>query len=149
MNLKISTKVAGDHRVVMKGFTRDLFEQLTPPGIKVELVRFDGSETGDTVHLRLMMPLLPPQDWISEIVDHGSNEEKSWFVDKGTTLPWFLSFWEHHHLVENAEQGSVIIDDIRFKSASWIPDFLMYPILWLQFAGRKPVYKRVFGTPYR
>lgn len=147
MNLKISTLVMGHHHNVMKGFTRDLFERLTPPGVKVDLVRFDGSETGDVVHLQLKMPFFPPQNWISEITNHGSNETRSWFVDTGTVLPWFLGAWEHHHRVEQHGPNCLIIDDINFRAASWIPDVLLYPILWIQFAGRRSVYRQYFGFP--
>lgn len=147
MHLLLSTPVTGHHRDIMSRFDRSLFEQLTPPGAKVDLVRFDGSETGNIVHLRLKMPLMPAQDWISEIVEHGSNDQESWFVDQGTTLPWFLSYWQHRHVVKKAGAHSEIIDDIRFKGPVWLPDFLMYPVLWAQFAWRKPVYQRIFGTP--
>lgn len=146
MHLLLSTPVSGHHRDIMARFDRNLFEQLTPPGAKVDLIRFDGSETGNIVHLRLKMPLMPAQDWISEIVEHGSNDQESWFVDQGTTLPWFLSYWQHRHVVKKAGDHSEIIDDIRFKGPVWLPDFLMYPVLWAQFAWRKPVYKRIFGA---
>ena len=94
MRLTIQTPVRGDYREVLARFDQTLFEQLTPPGAKVELLRFDGSETGDLVHIRLFLPLMRPQDWISEIVDHGTDAQQAWFVDEGRTLPWFLNSWQ-------------------------------------------------------
>lgn len=145
MRLIIQTPVQGDYREVLARFDQALFEQLTPPGAKVELLRFDGSETGDLVHIRLFLPLMKPQDWVSEIVDHGTNEQQAWFVDEGRTLPWFLSQWQHRHVVRQADGHCVIVDDITFRGPVWLPDAALYPVLWLQFAARRPVYRRVFG----
>lgn len=130
----------------MARFDEALFRQLAPPGIRVELLRFDGSETGHRVHIRLYLPLFPAQDWISDIVEHGSNETESWFVDQGVTLPWFLSYWRHRHVVRLVGGGSEIVDDIEFRGPAWLPDLLLAPVLWAQFAWRKPIYRRVFGA---
>ncbi|MDP5170151.1 MAG: hypothetical protein NWR72_07890 [Bacteroidia bacterium] len=146
MRITLSTPVAGHHAGIMARFDRELFEQLSPPGAKVDLIRFDGSETGDLVHIRLHLPLMPAQNWISKIVDHGSDDNTSWFVDEGKTLPWFLSAWQHRHVVKQEGDHSLIIDDIRFTAPLWLPDFLLYPVLWAQFAWRRPVYRRVFGV---
>lgn len=146
MRLFLSTPVSGHHTSIMSRFDRSLFQQLTPPGAQVDLVRFDGSTTGDTVHLRLKMPFMPAQDWISEIVEHGSTAQESWFVDQGTTLPWFLTYWRHRHVVKQSGDHSEIIDDIEFQGPTWLPDVLMYPILWAQFAWRKPIYRQIFGA---
>ncbi len=146
MKLILSTRVSGHHQDIIRGFNRGLFEQLTPPGAQVDLVRFDGSETGDIVHLRLSLPFMSAQDWISEIVDHGSDEQQSWFVDRGTKLPWFLNKWEHRHIVKQVDKSHCdIIDDIRYAGPTWLPDPFLYPVLWMQFAWRKPVYRKVFG----
>ncbi len=146
MRLRLQTRVAGTPPAIMARFDEALFRQLSPPGIKVELLQFDGSKTGDRVHIRLHLPLFQAHDWISDIVEHGSDNTKSWFVDQGSTLPWFLSFWRHQHIVRLADNGSEIIDDIEFKGPAWLPDFLLVPVLWLQFAWRKPIYRKVFGV---
>lgn len=145
MNLLLKTPVQGDHRQLLSRFDQNLFESLAPPGAQVELVRFDGSHKGDIVHIRLKLFFLIEQDWISEIVDEGETDERAWFVDRGTQLPFFLSKWEHHHVVENGGDHAVIVDDIRFQTPWWLPEFLMYPVLWAQFAYRKPIYRKVFG----
>ncbi|MEL6851899.1 MAG: hypothetical protein AAFP92_25555, partial [Bacteroidota bacterium] len=116
MRFRIKTPVAGDYQEVMEGFNRDLFERLTPPGVKVALQRFDGSKKGDIVHLRLFLAGFIQQDWISEITEDGIDEEKAWFVDRGTQLPFFLKKWQHRHIVENQSNHAVIVDDIEFRS---------------------------------
>lgn len=145
MRILIKTPVQGNYVDVLSQFDQSLFEALAPPGAKVDLVRFDGSHKGDIVHIRLHLAGIIKADWISEIVDEGETQEKAWFVDRGTTLPFFLREWEHHHVVENAGNHAIVVDDIRFKTPWWLPGFLMYPVLYAQFAYRKPIYRRVFG----
>lgn len=145
MRLTLQTPVAGDYRQVLARFDRTLFAQLTPPGAKVELVRFDGSHEGDVVHIRLHLPLLPAQDWVSHITDEGETAERAWFTDEGQQLPFFLRRWRHQHIVENRGQRCVIVDAIEFGTPVWLPAILLWPVLWAQFAYRKPVYRRVFG----
>ncbi|TAE59212.1 MAG: hypothetical protein EAZ89_02710, partial [Bacteroidetes bacterium] len=79
------------------------------------------------------------------IIEDGSSDQEAWFVDQGRVLPFFLREWRHVHRVVKTETGSEIVDDILFKSPRWLPGFLLYPVLYLQFAGRKPVYQAVFG----
>lgn len=146
MHIEIRTPVVGNYRTVMEQFDRDLFERLSPPGADVELLRFDGSHKGDIVHIRMKLLGLIKEDWVSEIVEDGHDENKAWFVDRGSRLPFFLKEWEHHHVVEKvSEHESVIVDDIRFRSPSLLTDPLLYPVLYAQFAYRRPVYRKFFG----
>jgi ligand-binding SRPBCC domain-containing protein len=147
MRIVIKTPVRGHYRTVMGHFTRELFEQLSPPGAKVDLVRFDGSHRGDVVHLRLKLFGVLEQDWISEITEDSTTPDRAWFVDEGRTLPFFLSQWQHRHVVENIDpEHSLIIDDIRFRSPFWLMDLLLYPVMYAQFAYRRPIYRRFFGS---
>lgn len=146
MKIKIETAVKGNYKDVLAKFDRSLLEQLTPPGAAAELVRFDGSHKGDIVHIRLKLLGLITDEWISEIVDEQTNEKEAFFVDRGTQLPFFLSKWEHHHVVRNiGPNESLIIDDIRFEAHNPIFTALLYPILYAQFAYRKPIYQRIFS----
>lgn len=128
----------------MNGFTKELFERLAPPFPPFELQKFDGCKTGDEVHLQLNF-LLFKQQWNSRIIDHGEDSQKTYFVDSGTKLPFFLSFWEHHHIIEQNNQDVIIIDDIRFKIKPLILTPFILPGLFLVFLYRKPVYKKVFS----
>lgn len=148
MRIYLKTKVNGKPSEIIKRFDKSLFEDLTPPGAGVELLRFDGSKKGDQVHIRMSLLLgLIKQDWFAEITEDGETKTRSWFIDEGTKLPFFLSSWKHQHIVESdGPDQSYIIDDIHFKSPLFILDPLLYPILWLQFAWRKPIYRKIFNA---
>ncbi len=146
MHILIKTLVKGNYLKIIKRFDRELFETLSPPGAQIKLVRFDGSKTGDIVHLQLKLMGLIKQDWISEITSDGQDDQKAFFIDEGKQLPFFLTSWKHRHVVENKNDHSEIIDDIHFKTPSWLTDVLLYPVLYLQFVYRKPVYRKIFGS---
>jgi len=143
MRLTITTSVDQDYRSVMKGFTQDLFLKLNPPFPPVRLLRFDGCKKGDIVSLELNF-LLFKQRWNSLIVEDGLNDQEFYFIDIGTKLPFFLKYWRHHHRILRDEFGTRIIDDIHFRSPLLLFDFLLWPVLWLQFLYRKPIYRRIF-----
>ena len=155
MHLILKTKVSASVNNVWAGFDRALFDQLSPPFPPVDVVRFDGCLKGDVVHLRLNF-LLFKQDWISAIVDQQSRQtagrtDEIFFIDEGTQLPFFLAYWRHRHLIlrddsTNTPNGpAIIVDDITFRTPFWLTDYLFYPLLWLQFAYRKPIYRRIFN----
>lgn len=143
MHLKITTKVDQDYHLVMQGFNQQLFEKLNPPFPPVRLLRFDGSKKGDVVSIQLDF-IFFKQLWTSLIVEDGLDAKEAYFIDEGIKLPFFLTYWQHRHRVVKDRQHALIIDDIHFKTPFRLMDYLMYPIMWLQFLYRKPVYKRVF-----
>ena len=146
MHLKIKTLIRGVSKDRIKqGFTKDLFLSLNPPFPKVKLLQFDGCKSGDVVGLELNF-ILFRQKWVSEIVEDDEDEQVWYFIDKGILLPFSLSFWEHRHIVESGESGSLIIDDISFSTGYLITDLFLYPLLSLQFLYRKPIYRRWFKT---
>jgi ligand-binding SRPBCC domain-containing protein len=143
VNIKISTKVNQSLLKVWEGFDLELFSKLAPPFPPVEVKEFGGCLKGDTVHLQLNF-LLFKQDWISDIVDQKSTESEIYFIDEGTKLPFFLSYWKHRHRMVKDGSGTLIIDDITFKTPTILTDFLFYPLMYLQFLYRKPIYRKVF-----
>lgn len=143
MYLKVITKVNQDYRSVMKGFDQKLFEKLAPPFPPVRLLRFDGSKKGDVVSIQLNFMLFQ-QQWTSLIVEDGFNAKEAYFIDEGIKLPFFLTYWRHWHRILKDKQHTQIIDDIHFKTPFRLLDYLIYPVMWLQFVYRKPVYKRIF-----
>ena len=146
MHLLLKTHVRQSLPTVWAGFDRSLFDRLSPPFPPVDVVRFDGCRQGDVVHLRLNF-LLFKQDWISLIIDQQTSSDEIYFIDQGTQLPFFLRFWHHRHrLLRDPAGGTIIIDDITFRTPFRLTDYLMFPLMWLQFAYRKPIYRRVFGT---
>lgn len=146
MKIWIKTTVAADHMTVWEGFNRDLFEALKPPLLPLTLKRFDGSTTGDEVHLTLGKGWLS-QDWNARIIDHQIDSTECYFIDQGIKLPFFLRDWQHRHrIVKQIDGQTAIIDDIDFRTPLRLLDYLMYPVMYLQFYARKPVYKRIFGA---
>lgn len=147
MHIVLKTQVEQSLPDVWAGFDRTLFEKLSPPFPPVDVVRFDGCLKGDTVHLRLNF-LLFRQDWISQIVDQQTSPNEIFFVDQGFQLPFFLTYWQHHHRLQcSADQAgdqTIIVDDIIFQTPFRLTDYLLYPLLWIQFAYRKPIYRRMF-----
>ncbi|MFT5918116.1 MAG: ligand-binding SRPBCC domain-containing protein [Bacteroidia bacterium] len=148
MKLNIRTKVAQDYQTVWQNFNSTLFQALNPPFPPVKLLRFDGSEKGNEVHLELNF-ILFKQKWVSLIVEQQEVEsdqtKEIYFVDKGTQLPFFLKFWKHKHRIIQQGEGAIIADEIEFKSPFLLLDYLLYPTMLLQFAYRKPVYKKYFA----
>lgn len=142
--LIVITRVQQPLEQVRAGFTRSLFERLAPPFPPVRVLRFDGCTTGDEVHLELDF-LLTRQQWVSVIVGDGLTAEAWHFIDVGRELPFFLKSWRHEHRVERDGAGSRIVDAIRYQGPNALVSWLLYPALWLQFAYRVPIYRRVFG----
>lgn len=143
MRVVLKTKIKGNHKKIIKAFDRELFLALAPAFPPIELKQFTGSETGDKVHIHFKKPI--NSDWLSDIIDHGYEENRSYFVDKGVQLPFPLKFWEHHHIVEQIDKDFVyIIDDMRFKGPNIFITFLLYPFIYLGFLPRKRIYKKYF-----
>lgn len=143
MKILISTKVNQSLSNVWEGFNLELFKVLSPPFPPVEIKEFGGCLKGDKVHLRLNF-ILFKQDWISDIIEQQSSENSIYFIDKGSTLPFFLKYWQHKHSLIRHESGTIIQDDITFKTPFLLTDILFYPLMYLQFLYRKPIYKRIF-----
>jgi ligand-binding SRPBCC domain-containing protein len=143
MHLKLTTLVTQNYQQVAANFDEKLFKALNPPFPPVKLLRFDGSRTGDEVHLELNF-LLFKQVWKSLIIEDSIQEGEIYFIDKGIQLPFFLRYWQHTHRILKQAEHTAIIDDIQFRTPFILFDYLMYPVLYGQFFYRKPVYKKYF-----
>ena len=142
MKLRLSTTVSNHYLAVKERFNADLFVSLNPPFPPVKLKRFDGCENGDKVQLQLNF-LLFKQDWHSLITESKTDETEFLFVDEGTQLPFMFSYWRHRHIIRRVDETTTeIIDDIEYKAHVKVLDLLLWPALLLQFAYRKPIYKR-------
>lgn len=144
MNIILKTKVKGNYKEIMQRFDRELFLALAPPFPKIELVNFTGSKKGDKVHIKFLAPV--NSEWVSDITADHEDENESYFIDEGTTLPWPLKFWKHKHIVRKIDEShSEIIDDITFKGVNGLISLFIYPALYIGFGMRKPIYRRYFG----
>jgi ligand-binding SRPBCC domain-containing protein len=144
MRIIIETKVSSTVEEVFKGFNESLFLKLAPPFPLVKLKQFDGCQKGDTVHIELSF-ILFKQQWKSLITNFSKQENEIYFIDKGVELPFFLKHWVHKHNMVKYNSSTIIIDDIEYKTFNVVTDILFYPLMYLQFAYRKPVYQKVFG----
>jgi ligand-binding SRPBCC domain-containing protein len=145
MKIYLPTLVKGNYKSLIEKFDSNLFQSLAPPLATVKLLQFDGSKKGDIVHVQISLAGLFPQEWISEITENEVTEKEAWFTDEGIKLPFFLAAWKHKHLLQNLGENTQIVEDIEFKTPFFWLDYLMYPILYLQFAARKPIYQKLFG----
>jgi ligand-binding SRPBCC domain-containing protein len=143
LKIRIQTTVNQSFQQVWTGFDESLFNRLAPPFPPVKVVRFDGCLTGQVVDLELNF-IVFKQNWTSHIIDQQESETEIYFIDKGTKLPFFLSFWEHKHRIIKNGEGTIIADEITFQTPFLLTNYLMYPLLWTQFLYRKPIYKKAF-----
>lgn len=143
MIIRLQTIVEEHLPKVWERFDLDLLKTLSPPFPPVKVLRYDGNLTGDTVSFELNVLGLK-QRWTSAITDHQIQEDQCYFVDEGTELPFFLKKWRHVHRMERRPNGTLIDDHIEFSTPFFLFDYLMYPVLWAQFAYRKPIYRRYF-----
>jgi ligand-binding SRPBCC domain-containing protein len=145
MEIIIKTYVNQPLQSVWQGFDENLFVKLAPPFPPVRLLRFDGSEKGNEVHLELNF-LLFRQTWVSLITENVKTDDQIYFVDEGIKLPFFIKYWKHRHrIIKHIDKGkgtqSLIIDEVEFKS--WL-GWLIYPVLYFQFWYRKGIYEEIF-----
>jgi ligand-binding SRPBCC domain-containing protein len=145
MNIHIETLVKQDYKTVWQGFTKELFLALAPPFTPVEVLRFDGCKKGDEVHLEIQFFLFK-QQWNSVITEQKETEDEIYFIDEGTKLPFFLSYWHHKHRILKQKEGALIIDEIHFESLHGFGSFSVYPALYMQFASRKAIYQDWFDN---
>ncbi len=143
MKITIQTAVNQSFRQVWAGFDETLFKRLAPPFPPVRVVRFDGCLAGQVVDLELNF-ILFKQNWTSHIIEQRETVTEIYFIDKGTKLPFFLSFWQHKHRLIQQGEGTIIADEITFQTPFILTNYLMYPLLWVQFLYRKPIYKKAF-----
>lgn len=144
MRITIPVYVRQPIEVVWANFNEKLFCNLSPPFPPAKLLRFDGSQPGDEVHVELNFGLFK-QTWVSLVTEQIQSPEEIYFVDEGIELPFFLRIWRHKHRIARRGTGSCIIEEIEFRTPFLLMDYLMYPVLYGQFAYRKPVYQRIFG----
>lgn len=143
MKLVIETHVEQGFLQVKEGFDESLFTKLSPPFPPVKLLRFDGSSTGNLVSLELNF-IFFKQKWTSKIIEDQTDEKEFYFIDKGIELPFFLKKWTHKHRIIKDGENSIIRDEIDYQAPFLLLTWLLYPAMLLQFAYRKPIYKKIF-----
>ena len=145
MRILIKTTVPKTVEQIKQEFDLKLFKALKPPLVNLDVTRFDGCEKGDQVHLLISFGPLK-QKWVSHITEDGQNHFEWFFIDEGHLLPPPIKVWKHRHIVQKVnESRSVIKDDINFSCGNFMLDAVIYPLMYIQFWLRKPVYKKYFS----
>ena len=132
---------------VVSGFDESLFRALSPPFPRVKIRQFDGVNAGDRVDLELDF-IVFTWKWSSLITSSKQDAERMVFIDRGEVLPPFLSFWEHHHIMEKTENGSLIRDEIEFRPGKGWPAALVRLMIWMQMTPRNRIYKAYFKSGF-
>ena len=73
--------------------------------------------------------------------NYGVTRNSLQFEDKGLKLPFGLSNWNHHHIVESHEKGTAIIDKIEMDNKTFIKKYFVYPIMIFPVLIRRLTYK--------
>ncbi len=143
MKININTLVQSDLQNVWQRFDNQLFKVLAPPFPFLNILLFEGCETGNRVSLELDF-IFFKQTWNCLITEQKTTEKTIYFIDQGSELPFFLSFWHHKHFLEKAENGTWIKDQITYQTPYLWLDYLVFPLFYAQFWYRKPIYRKYF-----
>lgn len=146
-NLYFECPVQESMEQVKERFDLELFKALKPPLVNLKVTRFDGCNKGDEVHLSIFfgIPLFQVK-WVSSITESYEDDENWYFIDEGVLLPFPLKKWRHKHIVKKVGSSSLIVDDISFSSNNRVLNFMLKPLLKLQFSGRYAIYQKIFGS---
>ena len=148
MKLSLKFKVEGRVQEVYQCFNKDLFLALNKGNAfpKATLVHYGDGKPGSEVKIELNF-LLFKQLWISKITAEHQSPELCYFVDEGSTLPFFLKSWTHRHIVEYADpEHCYIAEEIEFEAKFPFADFMLYPAFKAQFQARGPIYENYFKS---
>ena len=125
---------------IYQHFNQDLFMDLNPPFIDIELHQFDGTKKGDLLSLTTNV-LGYYQSWKNEIIDEHISEEEIYFIDQATEMPFPITSWKHTHKMRKVdEQYTYIVDDIYYECTNEFFEICMYPVIWMTMLYRKPIY---------
>ena len=148
MNFSVKTIITNTTKeAVLGGFSSTLFLKIAPPFPKLKLMRYDGCEKGDEVHLQLDF-FFYKTNWISVIVESGATETKLYFTDIGTTVPAPIKSWQHRHIIWQKESSVVIEDNVTYGCGNKLMEAILFIPFYLLFLYRKPIYKRYFHNPF-
>jgi ligand-binding SRPBCC domain-containing protein len=143
MKLSFNCPLEYPSEFIVSNFNESLFRSLAPPFPSLILHRFDGTSKGDKVELSLDF-IFFKWDWSSLITESEKSDTGLTFVDEGTILPPFLSYWRHTHTVGREKNTCFIRDEIQFNAGKYWPSFLVMFMVWIQMAPRKFLYRKYF-----
>jgi len=130
---------------VWQGFNNELFKALLPGFPQTRILRFDGCNVGDEVHTELHF-LGIKQRFDARIITRRETANEYYFIDEGIKLPFFLTYWQHKHIVSRLTINSCIItDEIHYAlNNNVLAEAFLWPVIYAQLFLRKPIYKKHF-----
>jgi ligand-binding SRPBCC domain-containing protein len=146
MKFKMTTLIDNHFQAVWLKFNRQLFENLKPSFLSLNVVRFDGCRQGDTFDLKIGI-FGQWIEWKGKISKHAELTSECYFIDEGLVLPRPLTFWQHkHRIVKSGVDKSFVIDEVEYKTNSIFLDYFIYPGILIGFFLRKPYYRKLLGA---
>jgi ligand-binding SRPBCC domain-containing protein len=142
LKIILKTAVEKDFYQVWNSFNRELLLKLSPPFPRVKITSF-GMEVGEKVEIILNI-FIYRLFWISLITENEKIENEYYFIDEGISTPIGITFWKHKHRIIKNNESTLIIDEVEFKTKYKLLDWVLYPLLFLQFVYRIPIYKSIF-----
>ncbi|MCX7743493.1 MAG: hypothetical protein N2167_02905 [Flavobacteriales bacterium] len=133
-----------DAENVFSNFNESLFKAINPWFMPMKVELFEGCLPGHRVIVRLGGPLIDAL-WVSEIIFLQKNGNEIMFIDIGKELPFPLKNWEHRHrIIKTGNKECKIMDEITYHTFHPWLDFIIKPIMHLQFGVRKKKYSQYF-----
>lgn len=143
MQITVSTRLNQPLNTVKDGFGEALLAQLTPPGIRLSMIRFDGIYAGARMHFRISQ-LLGTWNWEGVIEQKKENDRMLVFTDKGLQLPPGLKSWHHTHAILRQNDSTVIIDRVRFSGKNIFFTMFWWMAVSVMLGVRPPRYRKYF-----
>ncbi len=144
MHFIVKTNIGSNTKeAVMAGFTSELFTSLAPPFPKLKLLRYDGCEKGNEVHLELDF-FLYKRKWISVITENKFSSSELFFIDEGKLFPFPIKKWKHKHIIRQLGNSVEIEDNVTYSCGFLLLDLIVYLPFYLLFLYRKPIYLKYF-----
>ncbi len=142
MKITIKTAVELDFKTVWQGFNKKLLKKLSPPFPKVEIKSFS-MDKGEKVEIILDI-FIKRYLWVSVITESEALINEFYFIDEGIEIPLGMTYWRHKHRILKKSDSSFILDEVEFKTKYKLLEWLLYPLIFLQFLYRIPIYKSEF-----
>jgi hypothetical protein len=105
----------------------------------VKILKWTGIKNGESASFKFWFFGWKKMDVIHQ--NYKSETDYLSFEDHGVGLPFGLTSWKHHHIVEKVQDGTLITDIISFDESTLVKRFLIKPIMLFPIITRRLSYK--------
>lgn len=138
------SSINADFKKVSSGFNIELFNYLAPSFPKIEVTKFEGIQKEDLIQLKIKIGI-KTLNWSGKITHFEKNQQKLYFVDIGTSLPFPFKSWKHHHLIlNNGHNKTIIVDKVEHEMISPLFNFFAKMIVKSMLRPRISLYRKYF-----